>query len=111
MSGNSSLFNVGDMVIIRGNLSYPTYYANGKEEYKTYNYHLGISIDSGGSMKAYGGKKATIKRVSRWRVNNSIWIYSLDIDNGRWTWTEAMFMQKVIDNSHFTFNQVKRGEI
>lgn len=66
-------YDVGDKVKVRLDLE------------ENYQYGSDVCVSN---MLAYTGQEATITKVIPWR---SGFEYSIDLDNGYWTWTEQMF--------------------
>lgn len=80
-------YSIGDYVVIKDNLNTETLYYNADFKYgDTASYE----------MKEYRGRKAKI--VDFHEFTDS---YILDIDNGKWAWTDGMFKAGYIFCSPF----------
>lgn len=75
----NSTFKIGDIITIRGDLQEGTVDLKGDSRYSTDSESI---VDK---MLDYRGMSATIKDIT------SIGKYSLDIDDGFWSWTHHMF--------------------
>lgn len=73
-SDEFGIFKVGDEVVIREDLVVGEAYEGENQQYQTFV----------GSMREYLGKKAIIQG------KNDEWGYDLNIDNGKWRWTDDM---------------------